>query len=150
MPGKKKNVFITGVSGYLGQKLVAHLSGKKEVGAIIGTDIAAPPETFDKLEFIEHDIREDLYPVLEGRKIDWAIHGAYVVAPTNRFWSGLQLSVSIGPRVTRLPTLSAPCFRLRSIIPTCSQSSAATRGATAAMTKTASMASRHMRPGIRR
>jgi nucleoside-diphosphate-sugar epimerase len=37
-----EKIFITGVSGYIGQKLLAYLSGKQGVQQIVGIDIREP------------------------------------------------------------------------------------------------------------
>ena len=76
-----KNVFITGVSGYFGMKLVSLFEKEDVVENIIGIDIRPPSYTPGKLEFIQHDVRDDMYTLLSGRHIDWAIHTAYVVPP---------------------------------------------------------------------
>ena len=39
---EKKNVLITGVSGYIGQKIVERFSNREDIGEIIGIDIFAP------------------------------------------------------------------------------------------------------------
>ncbi len=75
-----KTVFITGISGYLGQKIVEHICNRDDIGEIIGVDIVEPPLFRDRITFIEHDVRDDLYPVMSRFKIDWAIHGAYIVS----------------------------------------------------------------------
>ncbi len=76
-----KNGFITGVSGYFGSKLVASFEQKDEVRSILGIDINPPKYASKKLEFIKHDVREDMYPLLSGKEIDWAIHAAYILPP---------------------------------------------------------------------
>lgn len=76
-----KRVFITGVSGYFGSRLVEHLSGKEDVGEIVGIDIREPKKVSPKLSFIGHDVRADMEPLLRGKCFDWAIHAAYVLPP---------------------------------------------------------------------
>ena len=76
-----KNIFITGVSGYFGSKLVALFDQKDELGSIAGIDVKAPSYTSRKLEFIQHDVRDDMYPILSKRGIDCAIHTAYILPP---------------------------------------------------------------------
>jgi UDP-glucose 4-epimerase len=88
-----KRVFITGVSGYFGSKLVEHLGSKEDVGEIIGIDIAQPKRPSGKLTFIRHDVRSDMYPLLKGRDIDWAIHAAYILPPIHNH--GLMEDINI-------------------------------------------------------
>jgi len=76
-----KRVFITGVSGYFGSRLVEHLAAKEDVADILGIDIKEPKRPSPRLRFIRHDVRSDMLPVLEGARIDWAIHAAYILPP---------------------------------------------------------------------
>jgi len=48
---------------------------------IIGIDIKAPKSLSKKLEFIWHDVRDDLLDILSGRAIDCVIHAAYLLDP---------------------------------------------------------------------
>lgn len=76
-----RSVFITGVSGYFGQKLVSFFDQKKEVKSILGIDVTPPALIPKKLEFIKHDVRDDMYPLLSKRSIDWAVHTAFILPP---------------------------------------------------------------------
>ena len=76
-----KNIFITGVSGYFGSKLVSLFAQKDEVESIAGIDMKPPSYTSEKLEFIQHDVRHDMSPLLLIRGIDCAIHAAYILPP---------------------------------------------------------------------
>lgn len=76
-----KTIFITGVAGYFGEKFISFFDTKPEVERIIGIDIKPPRNGSAKLEFIRHDVREDLSSLLAGRDIDCLIHGAYVLHP---------------------------------------------------------------------
>jgi UDP-glucose 4-epimerase len=78
-----KTVFITGVSGYFGEKFLSFLDTKSEVERIIGVDIKAPGISSAKLEFIRHDVRHDLFPLLKDKDIDCVIHAAYVLPPNH-------------------------------------------------------------------
>jgi UDP-glucose 4-epimerase len=88
-----KRVFITGVSGYFGSKLVEHLSGKEDVGEIVGIDIREPRRVSPKLSFIRHDVRADMGPLLKGKGFDWAIHTAYVLPPIHD--TGLMEDINV-------------------------------------------------------
>jgi UDP-glucose 4-epimerase len=76
-----KTVFITGVSGYFGEKLVSLFESKDDIGTIIGVDISHPSFSSKKLEFIRHDVRDDMYSLIAERDIDWAIHAAFILPP---------------------------------------------------------------------
>lgn len=77
---EKKNVFITGVSGYIGQRIVERFSSREDVGEIIGIDIFDPPCYRDRMTFIRHDVRDDLTGVMSRFRIDWAVHAAYIIS----------------------------------------------------------------------
>lgn len=79
-----KNIFITGVSGYFGSKLVSLFDQKDEVKSIAGIDVKPPAYTSKKLEFIKHDVRVDMSPILLIRGIDCAIHTAFIVTPIHK------------------------------------------------------------------
>lgn len=76
-----RSIFITGVSGYFGNRLISFLDGKDEVERIIGIDIRPPKVFSNKLEFIRHDVRDDLDGILFGRGIECAVHAAYILDP---------------------------------------------------------------------
>ncbi|MFY9399483.1 MAG: SDR family oxidoreductase [Desulfomonilia bacterium] len=76
-----KTIFITGVSGYFGRKLVSTFEGRDEVERIIGVDVRPPGISSRKLEFIRCDVRGELGGILSGRGIDCAIHAAYILDP---------------------------------------------------------------------
>jgi UDP-glucose 4-epimerase len=76
-----KNVFITGVSGYIGGKIANALNEIDQVDALIGIDIKTPLRAPDKLTFIHHDIRKPIVSFLRRYGIDTIIHAAYVLPP---------------------------------------------------------------------
>jgi UDP-glucose 4-epimerase len=77
---EKKNVFITGVSGYIGQRIVERFSSREDIGEIIGIDIFDPPCYRNRMTFIKHNVRDDMISVMSRYHIDWAIHAAYVIS----------------------------------------------------------------------
>jgi UDP-glucose 4-epimerase len=76
-----KHIFITGVSGYFGQKLVSFFDTKPEVERITGIDIKPPTITSKKLEFIKCDVRDSLEMGFKDKGIDCVIHTAYILPP---------------------------------------------------------------------
>jgi len=76
-----KNILITGVSGYFGQKLVSFFKSKKEINRLYGIDIKPPAGHVPDLSFIKCDVRDNLKGVFRGRNIDCVIHTAYILPP---------------------------------------------------------------------
>lgn len=77
-----KNICITGVSGYLGRRLVGELSGRKDIGKIIGIDIAPISGDIKKVDFHKMDIRDpEIGKIMSDNKIDTVFHLAFIVQP---------------------------------------------------------------------
>ena len=76
-----ERILITGVSGYIGQKLLAFLDGKPGVQKIVGIDLKEPLNRPDNFVFCKRDVREPLADILSGHGIDAVVHLAYVVPP---------------------------------------------------------------------
>ena len=77
-----KHICITGVSGYLGMRLVDALSGRYDVGTMLGIDIVPPRAQPAKMTFVNMDIRSgDLKRCLSDHHIDTVCHLAFVVKP---------------------------------------------------------------------
>ena len=76
-----KNIFITGVSGYIGGKTAMALAQRNDVHSIIGIDILAPNNSHKKLTFIKKDVRDPLSDLIKSHKIDSVIHTAYILPP---------------------------------------------------------------------
>lgn len=73
---------ITGVSGYLGGRILDALSGRPNVDKIVGVDIKEPPKTIPNLEFHKMDIRDEALRELARReKVEVFIHLAFVLDP---------------------------------------------------------------------
>jgi len=73
---------ITGVSGYLGGRILDALAGKPDVDKIIGVDIKEPAKTLPNLEFHKMDIRDEALRELARReKVEVFIHLAFVLDP---------------------------------------------------------------------
>jgi len=76
-----EKIFITGVSGYIGQKLLAYLTAKQGVQKIVGIDIREPSLRPGNFVFYRKDVREPLADILSDHGIDALVHLAYVVSP---------------------------------------------------------------------
>lgn len=75
------NVLITGVSGYIGRRLVERLSGEPWVETVTGIDVVQPGPVRGKLDFVQCDVRDSLEGVFKGRTIDCVVHAAYILPP---------------------------------------------------------------------
>jgi UDP-glucose 4-epimerase len=71
---------VTGVSGFLGQRLLRRLNADPSVGRIVGLDVRDPARRTSKLEHHRVDIAgHDLKPLLE--QVETLVHLAAVVDP---------------------------------------------------------------------
>ena len=78
--GAPLTVAITGVSGYVGSRLVERLESDPRVERILGFDLRPPSVRSTKLLFDSVDIRSDAFgPRLAG--VDVVVHLAYVMDP---------------------------------------------------------------------
>jgi len=87
------NIAITGISGYVGTKLLKHLDGIDEVQKIIGIDTREPEFSSAKLRFYRRDIREPLDELFEENRIDTAVHLAFILRPTRQTHLTRQIDV---------------------------------------------------------
>ena len=75
-----KTVAVTGVAGFLGQRLLHRLEAEPDVDRIIGLDLREPARRSAHLELHRVDIAgHDLKPLLEG--VDVLVHLAAIVDP---------------------------------------------------------------------
>ncbi len=88
------SVAITGVSGYIGGRLLACLDGLPEVGRVTGIDIRPPAVTPAKLRFYCRDIRQPLGDIFIENEVDCAVHLAFVLRPARNAADARQVDVS--------------------------------------------------------
>ncbi len=75
-------VAITGVSGYIGTRLLHQLEDDPEVQKIVGIDVKTPQGDFNKLEFHRLDVRDPrIFELLKSKKVKEVIHLAFIVNP---------------------------------------------------------------------
>lgn len=74
----RKNVLITGASGYLGAFIAQFLQDKPDVQTIVGIDVRPPTRRLEKYVFLQHDVREPIDQIIKDHAIDSIIHAAYV------------------------------------------------------------------------
>jgi UDP-glucose 4-epimerase len=77
-----KNIAITGISGYIGSRLLLHLADLDEVEKIVGIDINPPKYSSPKLRFYRQNITTPLSDILTENGVDAAVHLAFVLKPT--------------------------------------------------------------------
>ncbi len=78
--GNGQVVAVTGVSGYLGRRLLNLLDGDPSVARVVGLDVAEPEVGSPKLEFHQIDVRDArLVKVLPG--VDVVVHLAWQFDP---------------------------------------------------------------------
>jgi UDP-glucose 4-epimerase len=88
-----KNIAITGISGYIGTRLLSRLDGIDRVQKIIGIDIKEPAIKSAKLKFRRQDILEPFADLLADNEVDVAVHLAFILRPTWDRASAQQIDV---------------------------------------------------------
>ncbi|MFC2050952.1 NAD-dependent epimerase/dehydratase family protein [Chloroflexota bacterium] len=88
-----KNVAITGISGYIGTRLLSRLDGIDSVQKIIGIDIKEPAFKSAKLKFCRQNILEPFGALLTENEVDAAVHLAFILRPTRDRVSARQIDV---------------------------------------------------------
>ena len=73
-----KRVAITGVSGYLGRRLLQRLEEEEGVERIIGISRNPPRHASSKLSFFSRDVRESFRDIFAENDVDSAFHLAFV------------------------------------------------------------------------
>jgi UDP-glucose 4-epimerase len=87
-------VFVTGVSGYIGGKMVESLCTKNWIDAVIGIDINEPTKNFPGYTFYKRDIRDSMTDIFEKEQIDVVVHTAYILPPIHN--KGLMEDINKG------------------------------------------------------
>jgi UDP-glucose 4-epimerase len=87
------NIAITGISGYVGTKLLNHLEDSDAVQKIIGIDIREPRVNSAKLKFYRRDIREPFADLLAENEVATAVHLAFILKPTRHTAVARQVDI---------------------------------------------------------
>ena len=77
-----RTVAVTGVSGYLGTRLLQRLEEQPNVENIIGISRKPPRLQTPKLKFFSRDVSKDFSDVFRQNRVDAAVHFAFAVKPT--------------------------------------------------------------------
>jgi len=88
-----KNVAITGISGYIGTRLLSRLHTVDSIQKIIGIDIRQPALRPPKLKFYLQNVLKPFSDLLTENEVDTAIHLAFVVKPTRERTSVQKIDV---------------------------------------------------------
>lgn len=88
-----KNIAITGISGYVGARLLSHLDGIGGVRKIVGLDVEPPVLKSAKLKFRRQNILEPFGDLFTENEVDTAVHLAFVLRPTRDIVSAQQIDV---------------------------------------------------------
>ncbi len=78
-----KRIAITGISGYIGSRLLLRLDEIESVEKIVGIDIRPPKNGTSKLKFYCKDISKPLEDIFVENKVESAVHLAFVLKPTH-------------------------------------------------------------------
>jgi UDP-glucose 4-epimerase len=88
-----KNIAITGISGYIGSRLLAHLDRSDSPARIIGIDTREPALESAKLKFYARDIREPLGDLFLENNVDTVVHLAFILRPTRKTENARQIDI---------------------------------------------------------
>jgi UDP-glucose 4-epimerase len=88
-----KNIAITGISGYIGSRLLAHLDRSDGPARIIGINTREPALKPTKLKFYAQDIREPLGDLFLENNVDTVVHLAFILRPTRKTENARQIDI---------------------------------------------------------
>jgi UDP-glucose 4-epimerase len=88
-----KNIAITGISGYIGTRLLEYLERSENVQKIIGIDTAEPRRKPAKLKFYARDVREPFGDIFTENGVATAVHLAFILRPTRKTDQTRQIDV---------------------------------------------------------
>ena len=88
-----KRVAITGISGYIGSRLLSRLDEMKRVKGIVGIDIKPPRSRSPKLKFYCQDICQPFADIFADNEVDSAIHLAFVLKPTHNWRRAREVDI---------------------------------------------------------
>lgn len=85
-------VFITGVAGYLGQRIARRLLADPSVTSVSGLDLAGPIPELPEVEVATQDVRAPMDALMKG--VDTAVHLAWILNPSRR--PEVETDINIG------------------------------------------------------
>ncbi len=121
-------VLVTGVSRYLGGKLVQQLSADRSIGRIIGVDVVPPPHSIGRAEFVRADIRNPMIGrIITQANVDTVVHMNVLATPTQAGGRVSQKEIN----VIGTMQLLAACQKAKTVTRLSVKSSASVYGASA-------------------
>ena len=85
-------IALTGSSGFMAGSVLSLLEGDPEVEKMIGIDLRAPGELFQKLNWVKRDIRDPLiWQDMQGCEV--LIHMAFIVLPIHNTAEAIEINV---------------------------------------------------------
>ena len=88
-----KSIAITGISGYIGSRLLSRLEEVPGTDEIVGIDIKPPTKSSAKLRFYCQEILQPLGDIFIENEVDCAIHLAFVLKPTHNKKGARQVDI---------------------------------------------------------
>jgi UDP-glucose 4-epimerase len=88
-----KNIAITGISGYIGTRLLSRLDAIDSIQKIIGIDIRQPTLRPPKLRFYLQDVLKPFGDLFVENEVDTAVHLAFVLKPARERTSVQKIDV---------------------------------------------------------
>jgi UDP-glucose 4-epimerase len=87
------NIAITGISGYIGTRLLNHLDHLDSVKKIVGIDVREPRIKSAKLKFYHHDVRQPFGDLFIENGVDTVVHLAFILRPTRNITLARQIDI---------------------------------------------------------
>jgi UDP-glucose 4-epimerase len=88
-----ESIAITGISGYIGNRLLSWLDEVPGVGKIVGIDMKPPIRRPSKLRFYYREILQPFGDIFVENEVDSAIHLAFVLKPTHNREDARQVDI---------------------------------------------------------
>ena len=88
-----KNITVTGISGYIGTKLINQLHTSKDEVRIVGIDTREPRLKSPKLRFYNRDISQPFDNLLRENDVDTVVHLAFILRPTRQKARARQIDI---------------------------------------------------------
>jgi UDP-glucose 4-epimerase len=87
------NIAITGISGYIGSRLLAYLDRQDNIQKIVGIDVREPGVKSAKLKFYQHDVRQPFGDLFVENGVDAVVHLAFILRPTRNTKLARQIDI---------------------------------------------------------